>query len=882
MSTVHQTSLKQLLRQLIFLCTPAVFMIYMLIHTTSDYFPLLNHKQHIFQTIYFALGITISCAFYSFRFRFLPSFALLLLFFAGINKVLDNFVFGEFDSFFIAIDFLLFRVLFLLGWICGWGFSRARYFPVILSTLILALGIITIATSGKAGIENMVQNFAPIPLFAFYTIFISELLRNTDENEKHSWIKPIKGLLVYTVAMVLLLFLTFKIFHSEIRSLEAKWDNKTTQNDNRNSLYDMNADSTIQMKESMSVNDNLNRSQSEDFAVFVAYIDNFFQGNDIANPLYFVSNYFTLFDDFTETFEPDSLMPYNDLFSPDPSSIPLYFTETNYDVIENGMSERYRKAVDIEVYNIQASPTEFVAPSTAYYCQPIAVNKSDFQNRYTSAYRARSYVSELNSAYFVYNNTGRDREVQQFQENRFRLLRQVRNYDDVDTAFMNYYTAYPKNAAYDTIKAIAQEIIDNVGAKTAVDKIIAIRDYFMRTDEMGTPIYQYNDVATTVPPGSRILNFLLNEHIGNCTYYAGSTYLMLRACGIPCRIATGYAIVDRSTNNKGWYWVYNNQAHAWVQAFFPGYGWLDFDTTFGDSEQQQTGMTPPGLDGTPPLDPQKAWFAGRGQVLTIDTIEKSMQFSLEKMVYYDSEYELSEAFKVKLDMSLAAIYKDSLRVPLKSINEGDNGLAISFVQSHEYDESELLPIEYILENLPSPIPIDDFRLETEKEKKEKKATEASTYKQKQKDNTILRIILLLVGISIALLIIMLATPYVIFRIYAHKAKNIKDPNKDAYYAYRAAMFLANQMGYKRKNLTPLQFAGQIVDKEFGTSFEQFTATYLKVKYAQQELANEDTQRILTFYVPFEQAVKAKMKCKKLFLQFINIYNTLEFFTNPQK
>jgi transglutaminase-like putative cysteine protease len=778
------------------------------------------------------------------------------------------------------MDFLLFRILFITGWVCGWGFSRTKYFPAIFSTLLLSTGVIVTALSGETNVGYILKSFMPVLVYSFYIIFMNELLRNTDETELRSWTKPVKGFLLYSAAMALVLFVTLGIFQREIKTLEVKWVEETIKDDNKNSLYDMLPDSSIQMKDAMQVNDNLNRNaagQTEDIVLFVAYIDNFFYGDDnIPNPLYFVSRYLTTFDEYTETFEADTLMPYNDLFSPDPSSIPLYFTAVDQCVIENGMSQLHRKTVEAEVYKIKISPGEYTAPSTAFYCQPIAVKNDEF-TQYTSAYRAKMWVSDLNSVYFVYNNTDKNVIIQNFQEQRFNMLRTVKNFNDVDTAFINYYTKYPSSSAYDTVRAIAQTIVGEAKAKTPVDKILAIRDYFMQTGESGKNLYRYSDIATSVPPGGRILNFLLNDHTGNCTYYAGSTLLLLRACGIPSRIATGYATVDRSSNNKGWYWIYNKQAHAWVQVFFPEYGWLDFDTTFGDSEQSEA----PGTDGTPPLDPQKAWFAATGDVLEVDTIRKSMQFNMKKLVYFDREYPVPSPRKLKFDVANARFLKDSISIKLRDIKEGDTGLAISFARMDDVVEPKIHTLEAVFKKLPSPVLIDEFRVDSKPEEPEPEV-DPSIELNKRKARILALVIILSVFAIILAVVMVLSIPYLIFSRYSRRAKRISDPKKEAYYPYRAATFLMYQMGYFRNELTPLQYAGKIIDKELGTRFEAFTATYLKVKYANQELTSDDSQRILTFFPPFEQSIKLKFTRKERFLRFINIYNTLEFYTRPRR
>ncbi|MDR2466533.1 MAG: transglutaminase-like domain-containing protein [Prevotellaceae bacterium] len=853
---------------------------YALVIIASEHFTLLGDSEYFGLTMYFASGMLVSCVFHAFRFRFFPSFLLLLILFAGAGMLLDNFASGEFDSFFLVIKFQLFRALFLFGWICGYGFSRTKYFPALLSTVLIVAGIYMTAVSGELSASEIALKFVPVPVFAFYIIFMNELLRNTDEDASTSWIRPVKGLLAYLAAILLLLFVSIMVFDKELDTVEAKWNEQAeADSGEKNSLYDMMPDSSVKIKSKMQINDKLNRGgkDSDNSPLFVAYIDNFFPQSDMPNPLYLVSECLPLFDDYTETFERDSLMPASDMFALDPSTVPLYFTATDTAALRMSEAWGMRRVVETEIYKIRVSASEFIAPATAFYCQPIAV-RNELKSKYSSAYRAKSMASELNSAYFVYNNSKQDYSMQAFQEQRFELLRRVKNFADIDTAFLNYYTRYPKNAAYDTVRTMTQAIVDRANAKNPMDKILAVRDYFMTTDEFGVPVFHYSDVATTVPPGSRILNFLLNDHKGNCTYYAGSTFLMLRACGIPCRIATGYATVDRSSNNKGWYWIYSKQAHAWVQVFFPGYGWLDFDTTFGDQEQEEA----PNTDGTPPLDPGKAWFAATGVVKSVDTVKQSVKFDMSKLVYFDREYHPEKSRRLTLDLSLSKIFRDSVEIKLSSVAPGDKGLAISFTQTDDMKKTAKTDIESVLKSLPAPVPVDEFRVEPPPKEKSEPAPNEDPNEESRKSNIMLVALCIVGALALLMTMFVFSIPYLIFVYYSQRAKRIADPYNEAYYAYRAAMFLLYQTGFFRHDKTPLQYAGQVVDKQLGTSFELFTATYLKVKYARQKLTNEDSQRILSFYKPFERAVKSKTGLKKWILSFINIYNTLEYFTKPRQ
>ena len=53
---------------------------------------------------------------------------------------------------------------------------------------------------------------------------------------------------------------------------------------------------------------------------------------------------------------------------------------------------------------------------------------------------------------------------------------------------------------------------------------------------------------------------------------------MARSLGIPSRIATGFA-QGTFDSQRGVYQVYQNNAHTWVEIYFPKYGWIQFEPT---------------------------------------------------------------------------------------------------------------------------------------------------------------------------------------------------------------------------------------------------------------------------------------------------------------
>jgi len=74
--------------------------------------------------------------------------------------------------------------------------------------------------------------------------------------------------------------------------------------------------------------------------------------------------------------------------------------------------------------------------------------------------------------------------------------------------------------------------------------------------------------------------FLFQEKRGYCEHFASAMVIMLRVVGIPSRLVTGYT-TGLYNPFTGYYEVRGKDAHAWVEALIPGYGWISFDPTPG-------------------------------------------------------------------------------------------------------------------------------------------------------------------------------------------------------------------------------------------------------------------------------------------------------------
>lgn len=162
-------------------------------------------------------------------------------------------------------------------------------------------------------------------------------------------------------------------------------------------------------------------------------------------------------------------------------------------------------------------------------------------------------------------------------------LRQTVNYNSnqINPEFYKKYTQLPEELPA-RVKELAETI--TAGKTNWFDKAMAIESYFGNTE------FTYDPKNVAVPGDAEdyVDQFLFDTKRGYCDNFSSSMAVMLRTLGIPTRWVKGFTGGDfleysNEDSSRQLYEVTNNNAHSWVEVFFPNQGWVAFEPTKGFS-----------------------------------------------------------------------------------------------------------------------------------------------------------------------------------------------------------------------------------------------------------------------------------------------------------
>jgi len=167
----------------------------------------------------------------------------------------------------------------------------------------------------------------------------------------------------------------------------------------------------------------------------------------------------------------------------------------------------------------------------------------------------------------------------------------------------------------DEVYATARSIRASVRAteRDPYHVALAVQDYLYASGD-----FTYSTDIRGECGGEKLIDCFLRIRKGYCEYFATAMVMMLRALDIPARYVLGY--LPGQEQDDGTWRVDRGAAHAWVEVYFPSFGWVEFDPTPGNAENGQAPTRLPVGGPAPSGDPDSdsPQFPGQGELECID------------------------------------------------------------------------------------------------------------------------------------------------------------------------------------------------------------------------------------------------------------------------
>ena len=151
---------------------------------------------------------------------------------------------------------------------------------------------------------------------------------------------------------------------------------------------------------------------------------------------------------------------------------------------------------------------------------------------------------------------------------------------DYPAEISNRYLGLPKTTP-ERVLALARKLTQ--ASPTIFDRALAIETYLRS--------FPYTLDVEPPPPDRDVVDyFLFTAQRGYCDYYATSMVVLARGAGLPARIVIGYSSGDYNTSTAE-YVIRQEDAHSWVEIYFSGIGWVEFEPTASQPEIDRGEMT---------------------------------------------------------------------------------------------------------------------------------------------------------------------------------------------------------------------------------------------------------------------------------------------------
>lgn len=169
------------------------------------------------------------------------------------------------------------------------------------------------------------------------------------------------------------------------------------------------------------------------------------------------------------------------------------------------------------------------------------------------------------------------------------------------------YRKYTKTLSDEAFTGQAEKIFKNVDKSAelnpeSIEVLLSCIDNYYRENCTYTLSLELSDEDT-----DPVTDFLTNTKKGCCVQYASSAVMLLRYMGVPARYAEGYLASGFEESSLQYPYmadVMDSNAHAWVEYYVDGCGWLTYEATtvYSNSSTSDTssGTTTVPSTTTPP------------------------------------------------------------------------------------------------------------------------------------------------------------------------------------------------------------------------------------------------------------------------------------------
>ncbi len=124
----------------------------------------------------------------------------------------------------------------------------------------------------------------------------------------------------------------------------------------------------------------------------------------------------------------------------------------------------------------------------------------------------------------------------------------------------------------DRTRTLARQLVADAGATNPYDIAVTIQNDLRSRIE-------YTESPPEPPDDRDVVDYVLfDTQAGYCEYYASAMAVMLRTLDVPARVVTGYFPPAYDDSLDGYIYREKN-AHVWVEAYFPAFGWIPFEPT---------------------------------------------------------------------------------------------------------------------------------------------------------------------------------------------------------------------------------------------------------------------------------------------------------------